>query len=254
MFINFIVIFNSRYFEVREVIQIKPSASRFAVKNDWLESNLSFSFGEYYDESNIHFGPLRVFNDDTVQPGKGFGIHPHREMEIVSIVLKGQLKHEDSLGNSGILGFGNVQVMSAGTGLLHSEMNASIEEESSFLQLWFFPEQKQLKPSYEDITYNIEAMHNVLLPIVSPTPGEGTATIHSDVTLYLSKLDAGKELTFPQEQGRKMYVFVICGELSLNQEFIVSERDSARIDGLDKLTIQANKETFFLFMDLAGDE
>jgi quercetin 2,3-dioxygenase len=251
--IGLTIIFNSRIIEVRDMIQIIPAASRFSVKNDWLESNLSFSFGEYYEESNIRFGPLRVFNDDTVQGRKGFGIHPHREMEIVSIVLKGQLKHEDSLGNSGMLQFGNIQRMSAGTGLLHSEMNPS-DEESSFLQLWFFPNQKQLTPSYEDITYNVDAMHNRLLPIVSSTPIEGTAFIHSDVTLYLSKLDAGKELAFQQEQGRKMYVFVIEGELVLQREFVVGQRDAARISDVDGLTIQANKETFFLFMDLAGGE
>ena len=236
------------------MIQIMPATSRFSVKNDWLESNLSFSFGEYYDESNIRFGPLRVFNDDTVQGGKGFGIHPHREMEIVSIVLKGQLKHEDSLGNSGILQFGNIQRMSAGTGLLHSEMNPSMEEESSFLQLWFLPDQKQLTPSYEDIIYNVDAMHNVLLPIVSPTPTEGVVKIHSDATLYLSKLDAGKELSFQQEEGRKMYVFVIEGELVLNHEFVVGQRDTARISDLDKLTIKSKEETFFLLIDLAGGE
>ena len=236
------------------MIQIIPATSRFSVKNDWLESNFSFSFGEYYDESNIRFGPLRVFNDDTIQAGKGFGIHPHRAMEIVSIVLKGQLKHEDSLGNSGILQFGNVQLMSAGTGLLHSEMNPSMEEESSFLQLWFFPNQKKLTPSYEDIIYNVDAMHNVLLPIVSSTPTEGTAKIHSDATLYLSKLDAGKELSFQQEQGRKMYVFVIEGELVLNHEFVVGQRDSARISDLDKITIKSKEETFFLLIDLSGGE
>ncbi|MBA9027195.1 pirin family protein [Peribacillus huizhouensis] len=236
------------------MIQIIPETSRFSVKNEWLESNLSFSFGEYYDESNIQFGPLRVFNDDTIQPGRGFGIHPHREMEIVSIVLKGQLKHEDSLGSSGHLKFGNVQLMSAGTGLLHSEMNPSTEEESSFLQLWFFPDQKQLTPSYQDITFNIDAMHNELLPILSSNPTEGTAKIHSDVTLYLSRLDNGQELYFKQDRGRKMYVFVIEGELVLNQEFVVSQKDSARISNEQELTMKSNQESFILFMDLAGGE
>lgn len=236
------------------MIQIIPATSRFSVKNDWLQSNLSFSFGEYYDEANIRFGPLRVFNDDTVQGGRGFGIHPHREMEIVSIVLSGQLKHEDSLGNSGILQFGNVQLMSAGTGLLHSEVNPSVGEESNFLQLWFFPNQKQLTPSYEDIEYNVDAMKNVLLPVVSPTPTEGIARIHSDVTLSLSKLEEGKELFFQQGQGRKMYVFVMEGELVLNHEFVVEHRDTARISDLNNLTMTANKETFFLFIDLAGGE
>lgn len=227
------------------MIQRYPAVSRYSVKNDWLESNLSFSFGEYYDEENIHFGPLRVFNDDTVQPGKGFGIHPHREAEIVSIVLKGQLKHEDSLGNSGILQFGNVQRMTAGTGLLHSEVNPSLEEEVSFLQLWFKSTEKQLPPSYEDITYNPDDMRNKLLPIVSAVPTNGEAKIYSDVTLYLSKLDAEEEIFYQQEQGRKMYVFVIDGELVLNNDVVIGKRDSARITELDELTLKSTKETFF---------
>ncbi|MDR4888325.1 pirin family protein [Fredinandcohnia sp. QZ13] len=234
------------------MIQRYPAVSRYSVKNDWLESNLSFSFGEYYDEENIHFGPLRVFNDDTVQPGKGFGIHPHREAEIVSIVLKGQLKHEDSLGNSGILQFGNVQRMTAGTGLLHSEVNPSLEEEVSFLQLWFKSTEKQLPPSYEDITYNPDDMRNKLLPIVSAVPTNGEAKIYSDVTLYLSKLDAEEEIFYQQEQGRKMYVFVIDGELVLNNDVVIGKRDSARITELDELTLKSTKETFFLLIDLGG--
>ncbi|MEH7386082.1 pirin family protein [Bacillus sp. JJ1521] len=234
------------------MIQRYPAESRYSVKNDWLESNLSFSFGEYYDEENIQFGPLRVFNDDTVQAGKGFGIHPHREAEIVSIVLDGQLKHEDSLGNSGNLQFGNVQRMTAGTGLLHSEMNASSEDEASFLQLWFKPAKKQLPPSYEDISYNTDSMRNKLLPIVSSNQINGAAKIHSDVTLYLSKLDAGKEIFHQQEQDRKMYVFVIDGELVLNNDVVVRKRDSARITELNELTLKSTKETFFLLIDLGG--
>jgi quercetin 2,3-dioxygenase len=234
------------------MIQRFPASTRYSVKNEWLKSNLSFSFGEYYDEANIQFGPLRVFNDDTVQAGKGFGIHPHREAEIISIVLQGQLKHEDSLGNSGILQFGNVQRMTAGTGLLHSEMNPSLEEEASFLQLWFKPNTKQLSPSYEDISYHIDSMRNKLLPIVSSTPINGAAMIHSDVTLYLSKLDAGEEIFYQQEQGRKMYVFVIDGELILNDDVVVGKRDSARITELNELTLKSTKETFFLLIDLGG--
>lgn len=234
------------------MIQRFSAVSRYSVKNDWLESNLSFSFGEYYDEENIQFGPLRVFNDDTVQAGKGFGIHPHREAEIVSIVLQGQLKHEDSLGNSGILQFGNVQRMTAGTGLLHSEMNPSLEEEVSFLQLWFKPSKKQLPPSYEDISYNVDSMRNKLLPIVSSTPTKGVAKIHSDVTLYLSKLDAGEQIFYQQEEGRKMYLFVIEGELILEKDVVVGKRDSVRITDLNELTLKSTKETFFLLVDLGG--
>ena len=144
--------------------------------------------------------------------------------------------------------------MSAGTGLLHSEMIFRWKREASFLQLWFFSQQKKLTPSYEDVSYDVDAMHNVLLPIVSSNATEGMAKIHSDVTLYLSKLDTGKEISFQQEQGRKMYVFVIEGELVLNHEFVVGGRDSARISDLDELTIKSKKDTFFLFIDLAGGE
>ncbi|WP_423798499.1 pirin family protein [Neobacillus sp. SAB-20_R2A] len=236
------------------MIQLYPASTRYTVKNDWLESNLSFSFGEYYDPSNIRFGPLRVFNDDTVQPGRGFGIHPHREAEIVSIVIKGQLKHEDNLGNAGIIGTGSIQRISAGTGVLHSEFNASNQEEVQFLQLWFSPDEKKLTPSYEDITYDLEQMHNQLLPVISHTGSERVAKIHQDVTLYLSRLDGKETLTFRQEEGRRIYVFTIEGELSINNDNILKSRDAARITDLAEITIQASKDSFFLLIDLPGGE
>ena len=142
------------------MIQHTPANKRYSSKNEWLESNFSFSFGPYYDENNIQFGPLRVLNDDIIQPENGFGIHPHREAEIVSIILKGQLKHEDSLNNVGILRYGDVQRMTAGTGVLHSEVNPTIDEETHLLQLWFKPNQKQLSPSYEDISYDTNKLKN----------------------------------------------------------------------------------------------
>jgi hypothetical protein len=191
------------------MIRIYPADTRHTVNNEWLESNLGFSFGEYYDSSNKQFGPLRVFNDDTVQPGRGFGIHPHREAEIVSIVLKGQLKHEDNLGNAGIIKEGSIQRISAGTGVLHSEFNASNFELVHFLQLWFFPNEKGLKPSYEDISYDLEQLHNNLLPVLSHTSSEHVAGIHQDVTLYLSRIDENKLLNFKQKPGRKIYVLIL---------------------------------------------
>ncbi|WP_066070853.1 pirin family protein [Neobacillus soli] len=236
------------------MIELYPAGKRYTVKNDWLESNLGFSFGEYYDPSNIQFGPLRVFNDDTVQPGKGFGIHPHREAEIVSIVLKGQLKHEDNLGNSGIISRGNIQRISAGTGVLHSEFNASNQEEVQFLQLWFLPNEKKLIPSYEDISYDIEHLHNHLLPVISRTSSDRVAKIHQDLTLYLSKLEDKKTLNFRQETGRKIYVFNIEGEISINKDSILKSRDAARITDTHEITIQGNKDSFFLLIDLPGGE
>jgi redox-sensitive bicupin YhaK (pirin superfamily) len=239
---------------VKEMIQINRAASRYSAKNDWLESNFSFSFGEYYDESNIRFGALRVLNDDTIQPGKGFGLHPHREMEIVSIVLKGTLKHEDSLKNSGNLQYGSIQRMSAGTGILHSEFNPSDNEEASILQLWFFPDESKLTPSYEDVTFDLDKLKNNLLPVVSPSPSEQVAKIHTDLTIYLSKLDKGKELVFRQEKGRKIYIFTIEGELGLNQESTLARRDDARITDTEELTITSNQDSFFMLIDLPGGE
>ncbi|HWO98649.1 MAG TPA: pirin family protein [Bacillus sp. (in: firmicutes)] len=236
------------------MIQLYPAESRHSVSNEWLQSRFSFSFGDYYDPSNLHFGPLRVLNDDIVQPGRGFGLHPHREAEIVSIVLKGQLKHEDSLGNSGILHYGNIQRMSAGKGVLHSEFNPSDQEEAHFLQLWFFPGEKQLTPSYEDIAYDTNQLSNQLLPVVSHTPSGKVAKIHQDLTLYLSKVDQGKSLTFQQEEGRKIYVFTIEGELLLNNHSALKRRDAARISDIHELTIQANQDAFFLLIDLPGGE
>jgi len=236
------------------MIQHLPADTRYTVKNDWLESSLSFSFGEYYDPNNLRFGPLRVFNDDTVQSGRGFGIHPHREAEIVSIILKGQLKHEDNLGNSGIISHGSIQRITAGTGVLHSEFNASNDEEVQFLQLWFSPNEKGLKPSYEDISYNIKELHNQLLPVISHTSSDQIAGIHQDLTLYLSKLDEKKALNFRQDSDRKMYVFNIEGEISINNDHILKSRDAARITDTHEITIQGNQDSFFLLIDLPGGD
>lgn len=234
------------------MIQLTPANKRFSVKNEWLESNFSFSFGPYYDENNLQFGPLRVLNDDIIQPANGFGIHPHREAEVVSIVLSGQLKHEDSLDNIGILKYGNVQRMTAGTGILHAEFNPTEDEETHLLQLWFVPNQKQLAPSYEDITFDTEKLNNNLLPVLSGNPGENIAMIHQDVTLYLSKLDAHKELPFKQSEGRRIYLFIIEGEVSLNGDITLQKRDDARITELHELKLQAKQDSFFLLIDLPG--
>ncbi|SOC08611.1 hypothetical protein SAMN05880501_105113 [Ureibacillus xyleni] len=236
------------------MIQHTPSTKRFTAENDWLVSNFSFSFGPYYDPDNTNFGPLRVLNDDIIQPGKGFGIHPHREAEIVSIVLKGQLKHEDSLNNVGILQFGDIQRMTAGTGVLHSEFNPTSDEETHILQLWFMPNEKQLTPSYEDISFDPKKLTNQLLPIVSTNGGDHVARIHQDLTMYLSKVDAGKEIQFEQQVGRKIYLFVIEGSFTINEEVTLNERDDARITELHEITLQAKQDSFILLIDLPGGE
>ena len=237
-----------------KMIQHTPANKRYTAKSDWLESNFSFSFGPYYNENNIQFGPLRVLNDDIIQPEGGFGIHPHREAEIVSIVLKGQLKHEDSLNNVGLLRFGDVQRMTAGTGVLRSEVNPTTDEETHLLQLWFKPNAKQLPPSYEDISYDTNKLNNQLLPVVSTNGGENVASIHQDLTIYLSKLDAKHSLQFKQKEGRKIYLFVIEGEMMVNDELKLQQCDDARITYMNELSIQATQDTFFMLIDLPGGD
>jgi redox-sensitive bicupin YhaK (pirin superfamily) len=233
------------------MINVYPAESRFTADHGWLRSNFSFSFAEYYDPQNLQFGPLRVFNDDVVQPLRGFGPHPHREMEIVSVVLKGEIKHEDSTGNSAILRPGEVQRMTAGTGIIHSEVNPSSTEELHFLQLWFLPNQKGLPPSYEQKAYDQSAMKNHLLPVVSGQPSsENVVFIHQDLTLYLSELEAGKSLRFAQKANRRIYVFVIEGELVLNGDTRLGKRDAARITDVVDLGLETQAGATFMLIDL----
>lgn len=233
------------------MIQLFPAESRYTATHGWLKSSHSFSFADYYDPNNMSFGPLRVLNDDYVAPDNGFGAHPHRDMEIVSIVLSGQLKHEDSTGGSGIIQSGEIQRMTAGTGVVHSEFNPSATEEVNFLQLWFMPERKGLTPSYEQIAYDKEAMKNSLLPVVSNRlASEQIAKIHQDLTLYLSEVEAGQRVTFTQEEGRRIFLFVLEGEVTLNGESKLSRRDSARITELPTLSIESGSGASFMLIDL----
>lgn len=231
------------------MIKLFPAASRYTADHGWLKSNFSFSFADYYDPDNTSFGVLRVFNDDIVQAGRGFGAHPHREMEIVSIVLKGQLKHEDSTGNSAVTMYGQIQRMSAGTGIIHSEVNPG-DEAVHFLQIWFMPEHNGVNPSYEISNYNPAKMKNNLLPVVSKHSGEQIAHIHQNLTLYMSELEANHTLQFDQKTDRRIYVFVIEGSLTLNATTKLGRRDSARIEDVSGLHIQTDSGATFLLIDL----
>lgn len=234
------------------MIRIFPGTSRFHADHGWLNSRFSFSFAEYYDPGNLRFGPLRVLNDDIVQPGTGFGTHPHREMEIVTVVLGGELQHEDSTGNKGIIRYGEIQRMSAGTGILHSEVNPSSEHPVNFLQLWIEPSERGLTPSYEQIRYTPEAMKNSLLPVVSRQQHEENrvAYIHQDTTIYLSKLEAGREIDFHQPSGRKIFLFVMEGDLKLNGDHPLEHKDAARIEDVTDLHIHSDNGSFFMLIDL----
>jgi redox-sensitive bicupin YhaK (pirin superfamily) len=232
------------------MMKVYPAESRYSADHGWLKSNFSFSFADYYDPDNLQFGPLRVFNDDIVQPGRGFGAHPHREMEIVSIVLAGQLKHEDSTGHTAITTFGGIQRMSAGTGIIHSEVNPSETEEVSFLQLWFLPDERGLEPSYEKSEFDPAKMRNALLPVVSHQSSENVAHIHQDMTIYLSDLDAKANISFTQAEGRRIYLFVMEGDLVLDGETTLNKRDSARITEHSSLEITSSAGARCMLIDL----
>ncbi|MGM7683173.1 pirin family protein [Cytobacillus sp. Hm23] len=228
-----------------------PANSRHEMNHGWLKTHLSFSFAEYHDPENESFGPLRVLNDDVVAPLRGFGKHPHQEMEIVSIVLSGQLQHEDSQGNKATTTFGEIQRMSAGTGIYHSEVNPSSEEDVNFLQLWFFPKEQGVTPSYEKTAFDIGAMKNHLLPVVDNHPDNSkVAHINQDLTIYLADLESDHAITFTQDKDRKTLIFVIEGELLLNGNTTLNKRDSARIVDVTSLNIHGVGQSRFMLIDL----
>lgn len=230
------------------MMKVYPAESRYAVDLGWLRSGLSFSFGEYVDPANTAFGVMRVCNDDYIAPGRGFGAHPHSDMEIVSIVLRGAVRHEDNMGNVEIADASSVQRMSAGTGVIHAEYNPSDTEPLELLQLWFMPRERGLAPSYETTKYDPERMKNALLPVVSHRSSEQVASIEQDMTIYLSRLDAGKKLAFEQEAGRRIFLFVIEGELTAGGTRL-GRRDTARIEATPSLPLAA-APAFFMLIDL----
>ncbi|OIJ12830.1 pirin family protein [Anaerobacillus arseniciselenatis] len=233
------------------MIKVYPADSRYTADHGWLKSKFSFSFAEYFDRNNMNFGPMRVLNDDIIAPLKGFPSHPHKEMEIVSIVLKGYLQHEDSTGEKATTTFGGVQRMSAGTGVVHSEVNPSPDEEVNLLQMWFMPEIPGVNPSYEQTNFDETKLKNQLLPVVSQNAkDENVATINQDLTIYLSDLEKGKELTFQQGENRKIFLFVIEGELVVNNEVTLNRRDSARIEDVSSLNLNSTTNTRFMLIDL----
>ena len=199
----------------------------------------------------MNFGPLRVFNEDYIQPSRGFGTHPHRDMEIVTVVLSGEVKHEDNAGGSGVIRPGEVQRMSAGSGILHSEVNSSETEVANLLQMWFLPERKGLAPSYEQKTYDRAGMKNALVPIVSQSiRGDSVVSIHQDMTIYLSEPEAGATVSFEGDAARKIFFFVMRGEVTLNGEHTLGKSDSARITDLSKLDVHSSQGAQFMLIDL----
>lgn len=228
-----------------------PSEARYIARHDWLTSRFSFSFADYNDPSNMQFGTLRVFNDDVVQPGNGFGLHPHANFEIMSYVLEGTLEHQDNMGNKSQLRPGEIQCTTAGTGIYHSEYNPSTVETVHFLQIWFVPSEKNLTPKWDQRMFPKETQVNRLLPVVSGQGIEEGLHVHQDVTVYLSVLEAGRTLTHVQAERRRMYLFVIQGVVQLQADQTLKQGDSARIEGVTDLRISTTDGAEFMLMDLA---
>lgn len=231
------------------MINLFPASERHIADLGWLRSYPAYSFGGYQDKSRAGFSVMRVCNDDYIAPGRGFGAHPHSDMEIVSIVLNGRIRHEDNLGNRVVSSFGEVQRMSAGSGVIHTEFNDSPDEELRLLQLWFMPQKRGAAPSYEAKSFDTAKLHNALLPVVSDElPGQA-ALIAQRMTIYLSKLDRNQSIHYEAGEGRNLFIYVIEGKLAaLGQS--MTAMDTAEIERESELTLTAEEDVFFMLIDL----
>lgn len=229
---------------------IKRSVNKMGKSNKgWLKSIFHFSFAEYHNPNNINFGPLRVINDDLVLADTGFGAHPHTNMEIISYVVEGELTHEDSMGNKHILNRGEVQYMSAGTGVQHSEYNYG-NEILRFLQIWIIPDKNDYPPNYGDYTFKWEDRHNKWLHLVSGKEGVSPITIHRDFNSYVIDLDEGKETTFSVAENRQAYVVQIEGESTIND---ISMTPSDGLETIEEsLTIIAKKKSHIIVLEMSA--
>ncbi len=224
--------------------------SRGHANHGWLNTYHTFSFANYYDPERLHFGALRVLNDDTIQGGKGFGQHPHRDMEIISIPLKGKLTHGDSMGNSGSIIKGQVQVMSAGTGIFHSEINGNQTEDVELLQIWVIPRKMGVTPRYDELTIADNAKLNNFQQIVSPNKEDEGAWIHQDAWFFWANFDKGTQKTFTlKKSGNGVYVFVVEGTIKIGNQ-LLEKRDGLGIEEVDSFAIEAQENTAFLLMEV----
>jgi len=231
------------------MIKVIKSEDRYQSDFGWLSTYWHFSFDTYHDPSNMNWGALRVFNDDVIRPGQGFGSHPHRDMEIVTYVLEGELEHRDNQGNTGVIHPGEVQVMSAGTGIIHSEYNHSKDHPVHLLQLWIMPRTKGLTPRWEQRQFTQAERSGTLLPVVSDGKVPGPLHIDQDATIHVTALKAGQAVVHKSRPGRKAYVFVIAGELSLNGA-PVKAGDQARIADEPELNLKAVEDGEIILLDL----
>jgi quercetin 2,3-dioxygenase len=233
------------------MIKITRSGEHFQNKLDWLDTTHHFSFGEYFDPNKMNFGPLRVFNDDIVLAGKGFDFHQHRDMEIVTYVIHGTLEHKDSIGNIGVVEAGEIQTMTAGSGIMHSEYNHSKSDPLRLLQVWIFANKKNLSPSWKQKKFSHQDKLNKLLLVVAPdnTMTENSLHIHQDVYFFVSVLSEGAQVNRKLDLSRKAYLFVIDGMIEANGN-IMKRQDAARIENEERLSIESRMQSELLLIDL----
>jgi len=232
------------------MITLRPSAERGTSRTGWLESRHSFSFNQYFDAAHVRFGPLLVLNDDVIAPGTGFGTHPHSNMEIVTYVLQGAVAHRDSTGTDAVIRAGEVQRMTAGTGVQHSEYNASESEELRLLQIWFLPDKHGYAPSYEQKAYDAALRLNTLLPVATGASESLSALrINQDLTMFISTLQRGRSLSHELAAERGAYVYLISGMVQVNGHDL-AEGDAALLSGEARLALEATSDAEFVVFDL----
>lgn len=230
---------------------LHKAADRGHANHGWLNSYHTFSFGSHYNPQNMNFGALRVLNDDTVSGGRGFGQHPHDNMEIISIPLDGDLEHEDSIGNKAVIRKGDIQAMSAGTGIYHSEKNAHDNELVKFLQIWIYPDKKNVEPRYDQLTLNLADRHNRLQQILSPNADDEGVWIYQNAWFHIAQFDKGTSTNYTLKggPGNGVYAFILSGDLSINGHQL-STRDGFGIWDAENIQITADSDAEFLLIEV----
>lgn len=235
---------------IMENMVLHKANTRGHANHGWLDSFHTFSFSNYHNPERMHFGVLRVLNDDHVAPGMGFGTHPHNNMEIISIPLEGDLEHKDSMGTTAVIRNGDIQVMSAGSGITHSEYNKNSDKPVKFLQIWVYPKTKNVEPRYDQITLNLADRKNKLQQILSPKPDDEGVWIHQDAWFHLTDMDAGTELEYTlKKPGNGVYAFVIKGDVTIAGQAL-NTRDGLGVWDVNSLKLKATSGTELLLMEV----
>lgn len=229
---------------------LHKAETRGHANHGWLDSYHTFSFANYYNPERMNFGVLRVLNDDTVAPSMGFSTHAHDNMEIISIPLEGDLEHKDSMGNVAVIKNGDIQVMSAGTGIRHSEFNKNKDKQVKFLQIWIFPNKRNVTPRYDQLTLKAADRKNKLQQILSPFPDDAGVWIHQDAWFHLGHLDKGLNIPYTiKKKGNGVYAFILSGSATVD-DTALKQRDGLGVWGVDKISIQADSNTEILLMEV----